>query len=62
MDKVKPIPEIGFKLKNERSACESSISELGIFGYFFSDGNKLISNKLAGYLLRTKVINIPSMY
>jgi hypothetical protein len=39
MEKVKPIPEIGFKLRNGKSSCEGALSELGLFGYFFSDGH-----------------------
>lgn len=33
----------------------SSISEVGILGYYISENEKMLVNEVGGYLLRTKV-------
>jgi hypothetical protein len=43
--------------KGQISPC-NCISEIGIVGYFISKDDQIIKNEVAGYLLRTKVINL----
>jgi glutathione synthase len=31
------------------------VSEIGLIGYFISEGDQIIKNEVGGYLLRTKV-------
>lgn len=55
MERIKPAPQQGFALINGSASFDSVISELGIFGYVLSDEKSILANKVAGYLLRTKV-------
>lgn len=53
MELIEPLPFNSVFLREDKSIACEAVSELGIFGTFLFDG-ELVSNKAAGYLLRTK--------
>ncbi|KAI1233299.1 Glutathione synthetase, partial [Lamprotornis superbus] len=57
MDKIRPQPALNYLLRAHSPLQVSEcISELGIFGVYVRQGQKLVLNKAAGHLLRTKAI------
>ncbi|XP_009074991.1 PREDICTED: glutathione synthetase, partial [Acanthisitta chloris] len=57
MDKIKPQPALNYLLRAHSPLQVSEcISELGIFGVYVRQGQKMVLNQAAGHLLRTKAI------
>lgn len=56
MERIKPIPRMGFMMKNGKVTETGVISELGPIGYFLAKKSEIIKNDVGGYLVRTKVI------
>jgi len=58
MDRIRP-PEVPSFLVRENKIIETTaVSELGIYSSFICNGNEIVINKYAGYLLRTKVASM----
>jgi glutathione synthase len=59
MKLVDPYVNQNFIIRNSEALIKKSvISELGVYGYFISNGESLVENKTAGYLLRTKSLGV----
>ncbi|CAF0925902.1 unnamed protein product [Brachionus calyciflorus] len=59
MKLVKPYTNENYVVRTgEQLAKKSLISELGIFGFYISNGDKIIQNQTGGYLLRTKSFDV----
>jgi len=58
MDRIVPPPINVHFLREGILTNSSGVSELGIYGLFLSDGDKIIENSCGGHLLRTKVSTI----
>lgn len=56
MHLINTIPHESVMIHNAESVPVSAISELGIFGVYLSNGNNVILNSEAGYLMRTKSV------
>jgi len=55
MDKIEPLPFMAHALNQGVISSSLSLSELGIFSVFISDGTQIYANNAAGYLVRTKL-------
>lgn len=58
MERIKPVPRLGFMMKNGKVTENGVISELGPIGYFLAKDDEIIKNEVGGYLTRTKVLLI----
>lgn len=58
MSLIKPRPFNAHLLKEGKYTVRASTSELGIFSVLLMDGDKQLINKSAGYLFRTKPIEV----
>jgi glutathione synthetase len=54
MDRIKSLPVLTHILRDSNVSPVNAVSELGIFGVFVSDGEKVVLNEAGGLLLRTK--------
>ncbi|CAD8206062.1 unnamed protein product [Paramecium pentaurelia] len=54
MERIKPIPRIGFMMRRGQLDIQAVISEISVIGYFINDGEKILVNEVGGYLVRTK--------
>ncbi|CAD8206345.1 unnamed protein product [Paramecium octaurelia] len=54
MERIKPIPRIGFLMRRGQLDIQAVISEISVIGYFINEGEKILVNEVGGYLVRTK--------
>jgi glutathione synthase len=54
MELIKPAPQTSILVRNGQWREESTLSELGIYGVYVRQGAKVLVNKEAGHLVRTK--------
>jgi glutathione synthase len=54
MQRITPVSQTGFMMKNKKLMVTQVSSELGIFSYVLSNNEKIIKSESGGYLLRTK--------
>lgn len=58
MQKIKPAPEIGCLFKNKKLETVPYVSEIGVYGYIFSEPGKLIKNETGEILVRSKMMKM----
>ncbi|CAD8124392.1 unnamed protein product [Paramecium sonneborni] len=54
MERIKPIPRIGFMMRRGQLDIQAVISEISVIGYFINEGENILVNEVGGYLVRTK--------
>ena len=58
MEKIQAVPHSSLQLVNGHANTLNCISEIGRFGVCFAEKGIVKNNKDAGYLVRTKAINV----
>ena len=62
MQKIKSIPELSLLMIRGSIEVQACVSEIGVVGYFISEGDKIIKNEASGYTVRTKVKYVKYMF
>jgi len=55
MKRIHPVPARNVLMRAGQTHSGEALSELGIFGVFIGDGQKVLLNEFGGQLLRTKL-------
>jgi glutathione synthetase len=58
MEKIKAVPHSSIQIVNGNAETLNCVSEVGRFGVCFAENGKIKNNLDAGYLVRTKAINV----